>query len=65
MAEQSTGLFSAALTTAEMRRGIRKKPAGRKRACLVVTDKEKDFADVKTLNPLQGDQGRRPQRSPR
>jgi toxin FitB len=126
MAEQSdTDLFIAALTVAEIRRGILEKPAGRKRDmleawfsgpegpqalfagrvlsfderaglvwarlmaeatargrprnaldtiiaataeandCVVVTDNEKDFADVKTLNPLRGDQGRRPQRSPR
>ena len=126
MAEQSdTDLFVAALTIAEIRRGILEKPAGRKRDmleawfagpegpqalfagrvlsfderaglvwarlmaeatargrprnaldtiiaataeandCVVVTDNEKDFADVKTLNPLRGDQARRPQRSPR
>lgn len=33
--------------------------------CVVVTDNERDFADVKTVNPLRGDQGRRSQRSPR
>jgi toxin FitB len=33
--------------------------------CVVVTDNERDFADVETVNPLRDDQGGGSQRSPR
>ncbi len=116
-AQKDDDLFIAALTVAEIRRGILEKPAGRKRRaldawfagpegpqslfagrvlpfderagliwarlmadgkiacrprnsldmiiasiaiandCVVVTDNEKDFADIDFINPLRGDNG--------